>query len=181
MREEKDLKDEIQEEEDKEEIKEILEEVKTEEEYIEKVIKINRVCKVVAGGKRFSFTALVVVGDGRGSVGYGYCKAKDVRQAIEKARRKAIKTMRKISLKGTTIPHEVIGKCKASEVLLKPASPGTGVIAGRAVRAVVEAVGIKDILTKSLRSHNPLNLVKATFNGLISCKTKEEIEGFRKG
>jgi len=152
---------------------------KEEEGYIERVIRINRVCKVVAGGKRFSFTALMVIGDGKGKVGYGYGKAKDVRQAIEKAKTKALKDMKPISLEGTTIPHEIIGKCKAAEVLLMPASPGTGVIAGRSVRAVVEAAGIKDILTKSLRSGNSLNIVKATFDGLLKLKTKQEIQEFR--
>src|SRR3989339_49884 len=145
------------------------------EEKIEKVVNINRVAKVVAGGKRFSFAALVVLGDGRGLVAYGYGKAKDVRQSIEKARKKAEKNMKKISLKDTTIPHEIIGKCKACEVLLKPASHGTGVIAGRTVRSVLEAVGIKDILTKSLRSKNILHLVKATFDALERLKTKEEL------
>ena len=142
---------------------------------IEKVVYINRVAKVVKGGRRFSFSAIVVVGDGRGMVGTGLGKAHEVPEAIRKGSEKAKKDMRSVSLLKDSIPYEVIGISGSSSVLLKPARPGTGIIAGGTVRAVLEAVGIRNVVSKCLRSHNPHNLVKATLNGLISLRTQEEI------
>jgi small subunit ribosomal protein S5 len=142
---------------------------------IEKVVYINRVAKVVKGGRRFSFSAIVVVGDGRGMVGTGLGKAHEVPEAIRKGSEKAKKDMRPVSLLKGSIPYEVIGISGSSSVLLKPARPGTGIIAGGAVRAVLEAVGVRNVVSKCLRSHNPHNLVKATLNGLISLRTQEEI------
>lgn len=146
---------------------------------IKKLVAVNRVTKVVKGGRTMRFSALVVVGDGKGSVGIGMAKAAEVPQAIEKANLRAKKAMVKVSLVDTTIPHETIGKFGRGKVLLMPAQPGTGVIAGGPVRNVLEAVGVKDIRTKSYGSNNPVNCVKATFNGLVSLRNREQIAALR--
>ena len=148
-------------------------------ELIEKVVSLNRVSKTVKGGRVMKFSALMVVGDGKGKVGFGMGKAGEVSEAIRKGIEDAKKNMHTITLTGTTIPHEVIGEFGAGRVLLKPAAPGTGVIAGGAVRAVVEAAGIKDIRTKCLRSNNPNNVVGAAFEGLRSMRNAQQVAQIR--
>jgi small subunit ribosomal protein S5 len=152
---------------------------RTQGELIDKVVKIRRCAAVVKGGRRFSFTALVVVGDGEGKVGWGYGKANEVPPAVDKAVKDGTRRMIPIPLKGTTIPHEVKGRYGAARVVLVPASPGTGVIAGAPVRAVCEAAGIRDLLTKSFGTANPINVVKATIGALQTLRSEAEVERLR--
>lgn len=148
-------------------------------EFEEKVVAINRVSKTVKGGRVIKFSALIVVGDGKGTVGYGVGKAGEVPEAIRKGIQAAKKNLVKISLRGDTIPHEIIGRFGAGRVLMKPAAPGTGIIAGGPVRSIVEVAGIKNIRTKALRSNNPFNVVRAAMNGLLSLRTAEEVAKIR--
>lgn len=153
----------------------IVEKEVVRQEWSEKVINVNRVAKVVKGGRRFSFSALVIVGDGNGNVGSGIGKAKEASEAIKKGINEAKRNVFQVPIKGNTIPHDIIGHHGAANVLLKPASPGTGVIAGRPVRALCEACGIKDILTKCLKSDNAINVVNAAVDGLKKLRLERDI------
>lgn len=153
---------------------------RTPPEFEERVVNVNRCAKVVKGGRRFSFSALVVVGDRKGHVGYAHGKAKEVADAIRKATEQARRSLVSVTMKDRTIPHEVLGKFGAARVLLRPASPGTGVIAGGGARAILDLAGIRDVLAKSLGASNPLNVVKATVAALGQLRSREEIEAIRK-
>ena len=153
---------------------------RTPPEFEERVVNVNRCAKLVKGGRRFSFSALVVVGDRKGHVGYAHGKAKEVADAIRKATEQARRSLVSVTMKDRTIPHEVLGKFGAARVLLRPASPGTGVIAGGGARAILDLAGIRDVLAKSLGASNPLNVVKATVAALGQLRSREEIEAIRK-
>ncbi len=150
-----------------------------EQGFVEKIVHLNRVAKVVKGGRRFSFSALVVVGDGKGQVGYGLGKAQEVPEAIRKASERAKKTMVQVPLLEGTLPYEVLGRFGAGRVMLKPASKGTGIIAGGPVRAIMEAVGVSDILTKAIGTNNPHNVLRATMEGLSSLRSAEQMSTLR--
>ncbi|TBV83223.1 MAG: 30S ribosomal protein S5 [Desulfobulbaceae bacterium] len=152
---------------------------KTDDQFIEKIVFINRTAKVVKGGRRFNFSAIVVVGDGKGRVGYGLGKANQVPEAIRKGVERARKDMKPMAISEVSIPHVIMGKFGAGQVLLKPAAAGTGVIAGGPVRAVLEAVGVSNVLTKCIGSHNPHNMVKATLDGLRRLRSPQRIAGIR--
>jgi len=158
---------------------EAKDEEKRDDGWSETLVRINRSAAVVKGGRRFSFSALMVIGDGKGTVGVGYGKAREVPAAIEKGVSDARKNKTTVPLEGTTIPHEVWGRCGSAKVLLMPAPAGTGIIAGASSRAVLASAGIRDILTKSYGSPNPVNLVKATLNGLKSIRTREQVTALR--
>lgn len=153
--------------------------VRSDTQHPEKVVQIRRCACVVKGGRRFSFTSMVVVGDGNGRVGWGYGKAVEVPAAVEKATKAANRSLVRVPIVETTIPHQVVGRFRSSKVLLLPARPGTGIIAGDAVRAVVESAGYTDILTKSMGSNNPINLVKATFDALAQLRTRDMVARLR--
>lgn len=152
---------------------------KAQSDLLEKVLYINRCSKVVKGGRKFSFSALILIGDGKGKVGCGFAKANELTDAIRKGGEAARKNMHSFPMEGTTIPHEVLVHCDGAIVLMKPAAPGTGIVAGSKIRAILEMAGIKDVMAKTLGSSNPLNLVQATFKGLRQLRTREQIKQTR--